>query len=182
MRTLNRKASEILRKYQVHACTDVTGFGLLGHLGEMVEETSHSSAGSESDPLYSQVRRVRGRILSHSGGDRGTAIICRSGWSSAARLSIWRNCFFDPQTSGGLLACLDPKEAEKALEEIENLGLPCGIIGTIEKKREKKYLCEVKEMIVLDERGKSLPPSCGGDEKSPGGSRLRGNGPGAGRQ
>ena len=38
MRTLNRKASEILRKYQVHACTDVTGFGLLGHLGEMVEE------------------------------------------------------------------------------------------------------------------------------------------------
>ena len=44
---------------------------------------------------------------------------------------------FDPQTSGGLLACLDPEEAEKALEEIENLGLPCGIIGTIEKKREK---------------------------------------------
>ena len=38
MRTLNRRAAEILRKYQVHACTDVTGFGLLGHLSEMVEE------------------------------------------------------------------------------------------------------------------------------------------------
>jgi selenide,water dikinase len=45
---------------------------------------------------------------------------------------------FDPQTSGGLLVSMEASDAEKAIVEIRNLGLPCGIIGEIVEKNEKK--------------------------------------------
>ena len=43
---------------------------------------------------------------------------------------------FDPQTSGGLLVSMRPEDAKKALVELEQLGLPCGIIGEITEKQE----------------------------------------------
>ena len=45
---------------------------------------------------------------------------------------------FDPQTSGGLLAAVPEEEAEKAFREIQALGLPCGMIGRVTAKQEKK--------------------------------------------
>ena len=49
---------------------------------------------------------------------------------------------FDPQTSGGLLASIDAADAEAALKELEELGLPCGIVGRIEARQEKAVIVE----------------------------------------
>ena len=136
MRTLNRKASEILRKYQVHACTDVTGFGLLGHLGEMVEEHHTAVLDRNQIPYIPKCEEYAEEFYLTAAGQRNRNHMQERVEFGGAPFYM-EELLFDPQTSGGLLACLDPKEAEKALEEIENLGLPCGIIGTIEKKREK---------------------------------------------
>ncbi len=47
---------------------------------------------------------------------------------------------FDPQTSGGLLVSLDAADADEALAEIEKLGLPCGIVGSITAKQDKEII------------------------------------------
>jgi selenide,water dikinase len=47
---------------------------------------------------------------------------------------------FDPQTSGGLLVSLPPKDAKLAINEIEALGLPCGIGGTVTRKDDKRII------------------------------------------
>jgi len=47
---------------------------------------------------------------------------------------------FDPQTSGGLLVSLPPKDAKLAINEIEALGLPCGIVGTVTRKDDKRII------------------------------------------
>ena len=45
---------------------------------------------------------------------------------------------FDPQTSGGLLVSIEKRDADKCLEELKALGLPCAIVGEVTEKREKK--------------------------------------------
>ena len=47
---------------------------------------------------------------------------------------------FDPQTSGGLLVSMEPEDGEKALKELEELGLPCGIVGRLEERKEKTVI------------------------------------------
>ena len=51
MTTLNKKASEISRNYEIHACTDVTGFGFLGHLNEMINNNVSAEIDSISIPV-----------------------------------------------------------------------------------------------------------------------------------
>lgn len=114
MRTLNRRASEMLqgiaaRSGAVRAVTDVTGFGLAGHGWEMAER---SGCGFEIDagslPLYAEALEIAGRDVRTGGDARNRAAVGRhvevAGEATAAHDII----VFDPQTSGGLLAAVDP--------------------------------------------------------------------------
>lgn len=136
MTTLNKYASEIVRKYRVHGCTDVTGFSFLGHLCEMLEDNYSAEIYKNSIPyipecesyveefyLTAAAQRNRNHV-----GDKVEFVDC-----SFAMEEI----LFDPQTSGGLLVSLDPQDAPKALKEIEALGLPCAIVGEIKARGEK---------------------------------------------
>ncbi len=136
MRTLNRKASEILRKYQVHACTDVTGFGLLGHLGEMIEENYTAVLDLEKIPYIPQCEEYAEEFYLTAAGQRNRNHMQEQVDFGDAPFYA-EELFFDPQTSGGLLASLAPEDGKTALGEIAKLGLPCGIIGKIEKRKEK---------------------------------------------
>jgi len=49
---------------------------------------------------------------------------------------------FDPQTSGGLLVSLNLQDAERALDQLVALGLPCGIVGQVVEKREKEIIVQ----------------------------------------
>ena len=133
MSGLNRKAAEILFQFPVSSCTDITGFGLLGHLSEM-------TTGSEMDAdiyfekinLLPGIRELiaRGSIPGGTLNNReyyGHLISWNGSFSDAEKLLL-----FDAQTSGGLLVALPQQHAEQALQACLDAGLKdTAIIGRI---------------------------------------------------
>lgn len=135
MTTLNKYAVEIIKRYEVHACTDVTGFGFLGHLLEMLG----CDFGAEIDSL--QVPHIP-ESLHYANEFFITAAAQRNRNHVGNRVDFrhvpfaMEELLFDPQTSGGLLVSLPPEDARLALKEIEMLGLPCGLVGKITQKND----------------------------------------------
>jgi len=137
MTTLNRYAADVLKQYRVHACTDITGFGLLGHLSEMLGETKSALLYSGEIPFFKNVPQYADDFYITANAQRNRNHL--EGCVDFGKAEFWQEeLLFDPQTSGGLLAALPENEAESCLGEIRALGLPCGLIGEITEKREKK--------------------------------------------
>lgn len=137
MRTLNKYAAEIVRKYEVHGCTDITGFGLLGHLAEMLEEEFSAVLDQKGIPYIPECDAYVEEFYITAAGQRNRNHVGNDVEFKDCSFSM-EEILFDPQTSGGLLVSMAAKDAEKAMEEIRKLGLPCGIIGEIVEKKEKK--------------------------------------------
>ena len=133
MMTLNKAATEALRGVgSVHACTDITGFGLLGHALEMAEQSGVSLA-LRADSLawlpgaleYAGSGHIpggTGRNRDHIGGQVQFA----DGVTETERLLL-----FDPQTSGGLLAAIDAAARDDACRALTAAGVPCYVIGEV---------------------------------------------------
>lgn len=119
MAELNRNVAEIMLNFPVTACTDVTGFGLLGHLAEMVVDSDIGvTIESSSVPVLQEALEFAGMGFVPAGAHRN-----RSFRQNMIKLDknlspILRDVLFDPQTSGGLLiGCPDAygKELQKNL-------------------------------------------------------------------
>jgi len=114
MRTLNRAAAEALAGLgdgAVHAATDVTGFGLLGHSWEMAERSAACLRIDASTlPLYDGVLAAAEAGV-RTGGDARNRTHLEGKVTSTASPSL-EAVGFDPQTSGGLLAAVSPVQAE----------------------------------------------------------------------
>lgn len=137
MTTLNKYASETIRKYRVHGCTDVTGFGLLGHLNEMLGDVFSAVLYSGRVPYIKEAFAYAGEFFLTGAAQRNRNHM--EGQVEFQNVPFeMEEILFDPQTSGGLLVSLAPEDGEACLEDIKKLGLPCGMIGTVVKKREKK--------------------------------------------
>lgn len=117
MLILNRGVCDALQALEVHGCTDVTGFGLLGHAREMAlasNVTLQISAGS--------IRFLPGAIEyskagAHSGGLNNNRDFVESCVTMPAEIPTEiQALLYDPQTSGGLLICLGSEAAKKLLE------------------------------------------------------------------
>lgn len=141
MTTLNKYAAQVAAKYRVHAATDVTGFGLLGHLHEMMRPD------------------LSARILAHALPVLDTALDCADEFYLTAAGQRNRNfaatravlhgltfaqeeLLFDPQTSGGLLLAVEEADAQPLLEELRTLNLPCSDIGTILPRLDAEIIVE----------------------------------------
>jgi selenide,water dikinase len=139
MTTLNKRASEICRKYEIHACTDVTGFGFLGHLHEMMD-------GRRSCVVYADQLPVMGEVLHYADEFYLTAAAQKNRNHLEAYVKFenipfaMEEVLFDPQTSGGLLAAVRPDQAEALLKELQEEGLPARIVGEIRPKEEIEIL------------------------------------------
>ncbi len=136
MTTLNKYVAEIIKKYDVHACTDVTGFSLLGHLNEMVGNDFGADLDSLQIPYIPEALHYANDFFITAAAQRNRNHV----GSKVDFLNVpfaLEEILFDPQTSGGLLISLPPEHGKQALKEIEKLGLPCGIIGRITKKYNK---------------------------------------------
>jgi selenide,water dikinase len=131
MGTLNRKAAEILGTHEVRACTDVTGFGLLGHACEM-------AAGSSCDirvvaaevPMLPSVHDYAAMGLVPEGTYRNKSFRLRFIANPQAIDGDDLNILFDPQTSGGLLAAVEAGQAATIIQEMRAAGIPAESIGT----------------------------------------------------
>jgi len=132
MSALNKTAAEIMRKYHVSACTDVTGFGLMGHLKEIVEASHVTAEISFGDlPFIDSVKdlAVAGTIPGGTYNNR-EFVDKVADFTSLSRTAQLMAC--DAQTSGGLLVCLPPDEAERYVEELIKNGIKDAcIIGEI---------------------------------------------------
>jgi len=132
MGTLNRKACEILQRHEVHACTDVTGFGLLGHACEMAADTKcNIRIKVQSVPLLPAVSDYVAMGLVPEGTYGNKDFRLRFVLNAEEACSEDElNILFDPQTSGGLLAAIPIGEAEGVLSEMLSAGIPAALIGT----------------------------------------------------
>lgn len=119
MTTLNKNARDCMVKYRVHACTDVTGFGLLGHSVELAQ-----GSGVAIEYEVSRFRFIEEAIslakegLLPEGMYRNRAFAeCRV---DAGEAELWQqDLLYDPQTSGGLLMAVDPEDADALMAELE---------------------------------------------------------------
>jgi len=133
MITLNRRASELMQDAGVHACTDITGFGLLGHACGMIED---SPVGMEihvaAIPFFPEAKGFARMGLVPGGTQRNREFRLNM-IEQAYEIGddMW-NILFDPQTSGGLLISVPPREAEALLQNLHRNGIKdAAIIGEV---------------------------------------------------
>lgn len=135
MERLNKYAAEKLRHYEVHACTDVTGFGLLVHAAEMAGETHSLVIDTQCLPLLAGAFHFAEEHLATAGGQRNRLFMKEKAEITHIKLA-WQELLFDPQTSGGLLLSVSAKEGGKLLCEIQKDDPAAAIIGEVAKERE----------------------------------------------
>jgi selenide,water dikinase len=127
MRASNAAASRILRDHGVVACTDVTGFGLAGHLLEMLR-ASHVGA-----VLYlDQVRALPGALALAAQGVASTLAPENRKALPDGGTDARSALLSDPQTSGGLLAGIAPEHAEACMNALQAAGIEAAVIGVVE--------------------------------------------------
>lgn len=133
MAGLNKTAAEIMARYPVHACTDITGFGLLGHIAEMVGESGPGVVlYSESVPIipeapgYADMGMIPGGTYKNR-EFREHMVKIQDGVSRSVC-----DIMFDPQTSGGLLISVSPGSAEDLLVQLKEAGISqASVIGEV---------------------------------------------------
>lgn len=135
---LNKYAAEIITKFPVNSCTDVTGFGLIGHSCEMI---LGSGLGLEID--FKELKLLPGALECVNNGAipggtkrnmefRGSFVDNLDSLSEEVKSII-----FDPQTSGGLLFTIDKDKSEEILNELKENNIDAFIIGRITSNNEK---------------------------------------------
>jgi selenide,water dikinase len=136
MATLNRRASELMQEIGVNACTDITGFGLLGHACEMIEETEAGMAiDSAAVPYFPEAKGLAEMGLVPGGLHRNRDFRAHMVKISEQVPVYLTDIFFDPQTSGGLLISLPAKKATELIGLMHNEGInDATIIGEIVDK------------------------------------------------
>jgi selenide,water dikinase len=134
MTTLNKPAAELIgsREYRIHAMTDVTGFGLIGHAREMALASNVGLRLFSKDipilPGAMQCIRA-GQIPGGLKANREFAE-CVVGYESSVSDEL-KTLLFDPQTAGGLLLSVAESDSEELVVEMQSAGIPARAIGKI---------------------------------------------------
>lgn len=143
MTALNKYAAEICRNYEIHACTDVTGFGFLGHLHEMLDGEYSCRIDAEKVPVFAAALEYADEFLLTGAGQKNRNYVGEHVVFEQISFAM-EEVLFDPQTSGGLLIALSPEQAEDLLLELKQAGLPAEIVGEILPKGEKEIYVQGK--------------------------------------
>lgn len=134
MTTLNKYAAEILAKYPVHACTDVTGFGLLGHLHEMLDGRLGCVLQQSSILVFAEALAYADEFLLTAAAQRNRNYVGDNVRFEDVPFAM-EEVLFDPQTSGGLLAAVSPEAADALVAEMWRQGMPAAVIGTLTERQ-----------------------------------------------
>jgi len=132
---LNSAAADVIREFTVHACTDVTGFGLLGHLYEMVAASDITARvfSSKVPVIPNTVEMVRRDVIPGGTDANMDYLKDRIIWDDKVS-SILRIILCDAQTSGGLLVATPEPNAAEMVKRLRESGITsASVIGKIEK-------------------------------------------------
>lgn len=140
MAYLNKYACQAVQDLRVHGCTDITGFGLAGHAGEMAEGSQKTILiHSDRIPVLNGALEYASMGFVPEGAYRNREYV-------SARISRqikgqpMEDILYDPQTSGGLLISIHPQDAEEAVKRLSALEIPGTVIGEVIEKREESLL------------------------------------------
>jgi selenide,water dikinase len=133
MATLNRAAALTMEDFPVHACTDITGFGFLGHLAEMVVDSGHGVRITAAlVPMYPEALEWAAMGLIPAGAYNNRNFRGAFVDFSAAVPQRVQDLLFDPQTSGGLLISVAASEAERLVAALKSKGIEtAAIVGEV---------------------------------------------------
>ena len=142
MSYLNKKASEVAVQFNANAMTDVTGFGLIGHLSEMTDDKHSVILNTDNIPIIEEAEE-----LAPSGIFPGGSYSNREFYSNKLEFQN-KNIsneklmlLYDAQTSGGLLISVDKKHSKKFLDELKLAGMDwCKIIGEVTDEKGGKII------------------------------------------
>ncbi len=124
MAALNREAAGIMSNFNISACTDVTGFGLLGHLAEMVSGSGMSArVFSEQVPLIAEALEFAAMGLIPAGAYKNREFRESMIEFSETVARSRQDVLVDPQTSGGLLIGVDSHQADELLTALKDAGI-----------------------------------------------------------
>lgn len=142
MATLNKYAGEIIMEHNVTACTDITGFGIMGHGYEMASGSNVTlKLDKNSIPYIDEAKEYASMGLVPEGSYNNRAYL--DGKYELRNIDTWlEDILFDPQTSGGLLVSISKEESKSLINELSTLELPCAIIGEVIEKEDKYIIVE----------------------------------------
>ncbi len=140
MTTLNKYAAQVVRSFPVNSCTDVTGFGFLGHLHEMLGDSASAVIYSDQIPHIPEALHYAEEFLITGAAQRNRNFLEHYVQIEPQVPFGIEEVLFDPQTSGGLLVSLPGEAGREVLTELEKLGLPCGIVGEVVARSEKEIV------------------------------------------
>ncbi len=132
MTTLNKGARDVMVKYRVHACTDVTGFGVLGHLLEMAQGSDAQICLSVKDFAFipESVEYAQMGLLPE--GMYRNRSFAQDWVDPGETQEEYQDLLYDPQTSGGLCIAVAPEDAEALFAELQGVVPAAQKIGVVE--------------------------------------------------
>jgi len=135
METLNKYSAEKMKKYQVNGCTDVTGFGFLGHLSEMLNDKVSIVINSKKVPYIKEAYEYAEEFLITSAGQKNRKHLGEKIVLDGVSFPM-EEILFDPQTSGGLLISVADKDVDKLLADLSELDIKSSLVGEVVEKSE----------------------------------------------
>jgi selenide,water dikinase len=153
MTMLNKRAADVLRRFggAVHGCTDITGFGLIGHATEMAVASGVTIAIETSRlPIFDGALAIAAENRS---GGLGTNRLqfAPTTLSEGIAADVLDLCY-DPQTSGGLLASVDAASLEAIVAELTAAGVPAHVIGSVDAQRGHAVVVRRPDVVRRPER------------------------------
>ena len=132
MKRLNACAAELAQNLEVHAATDITGFGLMGHLYEMLKPRGYGAKiCCEALPVFPGVwEAIKARAFTGA-HTSNREYVCDYEIPETTGLETYGQILFDPQTSGGLMLALPKQEATSYLSGLNDAGHRAAIIGEV---------------------------------------------------
>ncbi len=143
MTELNKFSKDAMMKVGVNSCTDITGFGLLGHAFEMAEGSDVTiKFNAMSIPIIEEALSLARMGIIPAGAYRNLGYIKNQVKISDKVPQEVTDCMTDPQTSGGLLISVEKNKAEMLLNELKNSITPYAQIGEVLEKQEFRIIVE----------------------------------------
>ncbi|MGL4391841.1 MAG: selenide, water dikinase SelD, partial [Fusobacteriaceae bacterium] len=140
MAMLNKYSAEVMMNYEITACTDVTGFGFLGHLYEMAKATEKTFViEKELVPYIEEAKTYAEEFFITIGGQKNRKFV--EGHVDFQGTPFWlQEILLDPQTSGGLLFTISAKNLEQISRDFKIKEIEFWVIGTVESLGEKNII------------------------------------------
>lgn len=141
MTFLNKTAASVMKNYEIHSCTDITGFALLGHSFEMAQGSGCTIHLEVSNiPYHKEAYEFAELGFIPAGAYRNREFAGNGVFVEGNVSRAMQDILYDPQTSGGLLIAVAEKDADKLFHELTQSGVSAAVIG---------YVTELEEHSII---------------------------------